>query len=163
MATFERTKNERGILFKDARIIFRNFRGIVNDFNRAGEKTFDVVIDSPEDAQRLSDMVGFNVKIKPPRREGDEPLYHLKVKVSYKYKKPRIRLVTSRGIRELSEETIGMLDTITFAKCDLIVNPSNWNTSVGSGVSAYLQSMVVTQEEDELDAMYADDYGYEDE
>ena len=63
----------RGILqIDDARIVYRNFRGEGSKFNREGDRNFAVVIDDAKWADLLTNE-GWNVKIKPPRDEDDEP------------------------------------------------------------------------------------------
>ena len=67
----------KGILqIDDARIIFRNFSGEPSKFNRAGDRNFAVVIPEQDIADALIND-GWNVKIKPPREEGDTPFMYL--------------------------------------------------------------------------------------
>ena len=64
----------------DARIIYRNFAGRGDKFNREGDRNFAVIIPNEELAHDLIDR-GWNVKIKPPRDEHDTPFMILPVKV----------------------------------------------------------------------------------
>ena len=62
----------------DARIIWKNFTGRGDRFNREGDRNFHLVIPTQEDCNLLlSDKNKYgdswNVKIKPPREEGDVP------------------------------------------------------------------------------------------
>ena len=56
----------------NARIVYKNFSGKPSAFNREGDRNFSLVIPNIEIADALKDK-GWNIKIKPPREEGDEP------------------------------------------------------------------------------------------
>ena len=139
---------------------FRNFEGRETQFNRAGSKNFVVVI--PEDM--VADLIadGWNVRPLESREEGAPPKHILQVTVSYKGKPARVAMITSRGRTDLDEETVELLDDCNFTNVDLIVSPYNWTMPARgkipetNGVSAYLQTMFVTIEEDELEKKYAD-------
>jgi hypothetical protein len=60
------------IQIDDAKIIFRNFAGRGDKFNREGDRNFAVMIPDEDMANELADR-GWNVKIKPPREDGDLP------------------------------------------------------------------------------------------
>ena len=71
----------RGVLqIEDARIIYRNFAGLPSKFNREGDRNFAVIIPSQDICDKLTED-GWNVKIKPPREEDEEPFMYLPVKV----------------------------------------------------------------------------------
>ena len=150
----------RGILqIDDARIIFRNFRGEASKFNREGDKNFAVVIETEEMADALV-KEGWNVKIREPREEGDDPFIYLPVKVKFNDRGPQVYLVTGDRSNKLDEESVGMLDDIDIVSCDMDIRPYDWIIQEGTpdekrGRAAYLQSIEVTQEIDRFAARYA--------
>ena len=142
------------VMLEDVRIIFRNFAGKESPKNRAGARTFNVLLDD-DTAERLS-RDGWNVKWLKPRDEGDPAQAHLPVTVSYKIRPPRILLVTGQGRTNLDEDTVEMLDWVDIRNVDLTISPSHWEMDGNTGIKAYLRSIFVTIEEDALDRKYAD-------
>ena len=140
----------------NCRIIFKNLSGAPTPFNpRGGERTFSVVIPNQDIADRLI-AKGYNVKIKPPREEGDEPFMHLPVKVAFNDYGPNVYLDTNGRMNKLTEETVGILDNIEIRTVDLDIRPYDWNVRGDSGRSAYLSTMRVVQNIDRFAAMYAE-------
>lgn len=141
-----------GILqIDDARIIFKNFEGREDTYNRAGDRNFALVIPTEEQADMLKEE-GWNVKIKAPREEGDVPFMYLPVKVKYNEKGgPKAILVSGSNTRHLNEDTIGMLDHISIQSIDMDIRPFDWNMHGTSGRTAYLQAIWVTQKIDRFD------------
>lgn len=136
----------RGILqIDDARIIYRNFRGEGDRFNREGDRNFAVVIPNQEIADELKND-GWNVKIKAPREDGDQPFMYLPVKVKFNDRGPYCHLVTGRNRIKLDENTISCLDKIYISSVDLDVRPYDWEVSGNTGRTAYLQSIRVVQD-----------------
>lgn len=149
----------RGIVqIDDARIIYRNFAGAPSKFNREGDRNFAVVIEDQDIAEALTEK-GWNVKIKPPREEGDEPFMFLPVKVKFNERGPRVYLQNSLGGRNrvtLDEDTVGILDNVDITNVDLDIRPYDWDVQGKTGRTAYLQSICVTQEVDRFLERYAE-------
>lgn len=131
----------------NARIVYRNFEGRRTEFNDEGRRNFSVVIESAEDAERLMDL-GYNVKIKPPRQEGEPAFMTLKVNVSYRYKEPTVILQSGIAKNRLTEDTVRTLDVIEIEDVCMDISPSKWTTGGNSGLSAYLTSIKVVQKLD---------------
>lgn len=152
MATKKRMDD---LVIEGGRLIFRNFTGKGDQFNREGDRNFNVVIEDETVAQKLANE-GWNIKIRPPREEGDEALYRLPVKVNFNSDfPPKVWLVTRNANTLLSEETIGNLDFAEIKNVDMIITPYFWEVNGKSGVKAYLKTMYVTLEEDVFAEKYA--------
>ena len=149
----------RGVVqIDDARIIYRNFAGAPSKFNREGDRNFAVVIEDQDIAEALTEK-GWNVKIKPPREEGDDPFMFLPVKVKFNERGPRVYLQNSLGGRNrvtLDEDTVGILDNVDITNVDLDIRPYDWDVQGKTGRTAYLQSICVTQEVDRFLERYAE-------
>lgn len=146
---------------ENARLLFRNFSGRESKYNRAGQRNFCVYIDDPEYAQQLIDE-GWNVRVRPPREEGDKTSYYIPVAVSFENIPPSIYMITKKKKTRLDEESVSALDFAEIRTVDLIIRPYNWVIQEGtrnekSGVKAYLKSMYVVIDEDEFADKYAGD------
>lgn len=147
----------RGILqIDDARIIYRNFSGIGSKFNREGDRNFAVLIPTEDLADKLIDA-GWNVKVKPPREEGDAPFMFLPVKIKFNDRGPNVYLKTGTRMNRLDEESIDCLDNIDILSVDLDLRPYDWEVNGKEGRTAYLQSIHVTQEVDRFADRYAEE------
>lgn len=132
-----------------ARIIFRNFAGEEKQFNPKGQRNFCVLI-APEDAYALKE-IGWKIKVLQPREEGDVEQPYLPVAVRFSSYPPKIVMVTSRGQTQLTEETVALLDTAEISNVDIIIRPYEWEPGK---IKAYVKTMYVTIEEDELEQKY---------
>lgn len=145
------------LIMENVRIMFKNFSGKEDRFNRAGDRNFCVAIEDPSEAERLS-LIGWNVKFLKPIEEGADPLAYIQVAVSYKNIEPNIYMVTNKNKVRLSEATVGNLDSADIKNVDLIISPYNWEVNGKSGVKAYCKTMYVTIDED----VFADKYNFDD-
>ena len=138
----------RGILqIDDARIIYRNFSGIGSKYNREGDRNFAVVIPNQEIADELI-KEGWNVRIKPPREEDEDPFMYLPVKIKFSDRGPNCYLRSGKIQTKLTESTIGCVDDIDILSVDLDLRPFDWDVNGKTGRTAYLQSIRVTQKID---------------
>lgn len=157
MATYKILENGR-IAVEDARIIFRNFEGRESRYNRLGDRNFSLVIDDPEFAEILTEK-GWNVRVRPPRNEGDEPLTTLPVSVSYKVERlaPHIWQHTKKSDILLSEEDVKDMDYCEFEHIDLVINPRYWtDDKTGEDrIKAYLLELHAVLVEDYFEEKYA--------
>lgn len=137
--------------FDDARIIYRNFSGEASKFNREGDRNFAIVIPDQEIVDALL-ADGWNVKIKEPREEGDDPFMYLPVKVKFSDRGPNVYLNSNGNLVKLDEESVSCLDDVDIISVDLDVRPYDWDINGKLGRTAYLQAMRVTQEVDRFAA-----------
>lgn len=146
----------RGILqIDDARIVYRNFSGAPSKFNREGDRNFAVVIETQEQADALIEE-GWNVKIKAPRDEGEDPFIYLPVKIKFNDRGPSVYLRSGKAMRKLSEDTVDILDNVDILSVSMDLRPYDWEVNGKSGRTAYLQSINVTQEVDRFADIYAE-------
>lgn len=138
----------------DARIIYRNFAGRGDKYNREGDRNFAVLIPDEELANELVEK-GWNVKIKPPREEGDVPFMFLPVKVKFNDRGPNVYLQTGGRRNRLDEESVGCLDNIDIIGVDLDIRPFDWDVNGKSGRTAYLQAIRVIQDVDRFAERFA--------
>ena len=138
----------------DARIIFKNFEGRGDKFNREGDRNFSLLIEDPNTAEALQ-REGWNVKIKDGRDEDDCPFMRLPVKVKFTDYGPNVYLISGGRRVELDEESIGCLDNIDIESVDMDLRPYDWDVNGRTGRTAYLQSMQVVQRIDRFAARYA--------
>lgn len=138
----------------DARIIWKNFAGRGDRFNREGDRNFHLVIPDQETCDALlADKNEFgdswNVKIKPAREEGDVPFMHMLVKVKFNGRGPNIYLVSGNKQVALNEDTVACLDDIDILSVDLDVRPYDDTLPNGNSFrTAYLSAMRVYQRVD---------------
>lgn len=145
---------------ENARLIFRNFEGREEKYNRKGDRNFGLIIEDAEVAEQLLED-GWNIKELTPKNNDDyddtpEVIYWLPVTVRFDNVPPKVMLVTRRKKTRLNEDNINTIDYANIAKVDLTVTPYDWEVNGKSGTKAYLQTMYVTINEDEFADKYAD-------
>lgn len=141
------------VTIENAKIIFRNFSGKPSKYNAEGQRNFCVILEDREVASAMK-TDGWNVRELQPRDDGDEPVPYLQVAVSFENIPPMIKLITKNNQTLLDDNTVNMLDWADILTADLIIRPYNWEVNGKSGVKAYLKSLYVTIQEDELAAKY---------
>lgn len=155
--------NLSNIKIEGGRIIFKNFQGKENPpYNKAGDRNFGVLLDDALAEQLKTD--GWHVKYRPPRQDDGYEQPWLPVKVKYGMYPPTIVLINSSGKFRLDEDTVGQLDWTLIQKSDMIIRPYSYpamldkkgNEIRPAGVAAYVKSLYVTVQEDDLAAKYAD-------
>ena len=122
---------------------YRNFSGQAGQYNKAGERRFSVFLPRSVGEELLS--MGWNVKHKPPYREGEDDQYQLDIAVSFDPYPPTITLISHDGTRSfLNSESVGILDNTDIQRADLEIRPYNWDVNGKQGTKAYLRELVVT-------------------
>lgn len=135
-------------------IIFKNFEGRGDKFNREGDRNFSLRIDDENTADALV-KEGWNVRIKEGRDEDEGPFMRLPIKVKFTNYGPNVYLRTGDRVNELNEESIACLDNIEIESVDMDIRPYDWDVNGRTGRTAYLQSMEVVQRIDRFAARYA--------
>lgn len=135
-------------------IIFKNFEGRGDKFNREGDRNFSLRINDESTADAFVDA-GWNVRIKEGRDEDEGPFMRLPIKVKFTNYGPNVYLRTGDRVNELNEESIACLDNIEIESVDMDIRPYDWDVNGRTGRTAYLQSMEVVQRIDRFAARHA--------
>lgn len=143
------------VVMEGVEIMWPNFSGEEKPFNRSGERNFCIRLDQETADAMAKD--GFNVKTREPQEEGDDETIYMQIKLKYKFKPPKVYMITSTGRTLLDEGLVGVLDSVAFKTVDIIFRPVPWTIQATgkSGIAAYLQTMFVTIDEDPLELKYA--------
>lgn len=137
----------------EARILWPNFEGRGDRFNKQGDRNFHLVIPDQEIANALMNNTnqygdGWNVKIKR-RDDGEAPFMHMMVKVKFNGRGPNVYLVSGNKQVRLNEDTIKCLDDIDILYADMDIRPYDGEMPSGQTFrSAYLSAMRVYQRVD---------------
>lgn len=152
------TKSYKNITFMDAQIIFRNFTGEERKKNPAGNRNFCLVVEDEVQAQQMFEE-GWNVRILPPRTDDEVAKHYIPVAVSYRNNDSFpvcVYIIDGNQRTLLNEDTIGRLDHADIASVKLTIRPRYWDDDNGqTKIKAYLKTMYVTLNVDELDQWYA--------
>lgn len=135
-------------------IIFKNFEGRGDKFNREGDRNFSLRIDDPDTADILV-KEGWNVRIKEGRDEDEGPFMRLPIKVKFTNYGPNVYLRTGERVNELDKESISCLDNIDIEAVNMDIRPYDWEVNGKTGRTAYLESMEIIQRIDRFAARYA--------
>ena len=107
---------------ENAKITFKNFSGRATKFSPKGLRSFSLILD--QDMADKLEKDGWNVRYLNPREEGDLPTPILDVKVRVDEDTPipaEVYLIQDGYKHRLYEDSIGMLDEMTFDNIDLII------------------------------------------
>lgn len=146
---------------EDATLIFKNFSGEASKYNHIGSRNFCIKIPSLDIADCfIKDVnengIGWNVKVRDPRDENEDPFIFMKVNVKFNEYGPDVYLITNGNMVRLDEESISCLDYVDMAYVDLAIRPSDGEINGKHFRSAYLKALYVTQNLSGLAAKYAD-------
>ena len=111
------------ITIKNSSVAYKNFRGIGGEYNNEGDRNFNVVID--ETTARELKNAGYNIRVQPGRKEGDDDRYLLKINVSYRFVEPNIYVIEDGTRVKITEDTVGRLDGANIDFVDLSFTPSH--------------------------------------
>lgn len=143
------------LTIRDAQIIFKNFSGKPSKFTPEGRRSFSVVIDDADLAASLSgDM--WNIKELRKRDPDEDTHWQLPVAVNYGPYPPTIFMIVGSNKVLLDESTVSQLDWAEIVKVDMVIRPREYEIAGRKAIKAYLKTMYVTVQEDEL----AGDYAY---
>lgn len=134
-------------------LIFKNFEGRGDKFNREGDRNFSLRIREAETADALA-KEGWNVRIKPARDEDEDDFMRLPIKVKFTDYGPKVYLWSGNNRVELDEESIGCLDNIEIDRVNMDVRPYNWVVNARPGRTAYLQTIEVFQRTNRFEERY---------
>lgn len=148
----------------------RNFAVVINDMVRSiddvqklkdnGWKDDEIFVN--EDAAVVPAMViadrlateGWNVKIRDPKEEFDNPFIFLPVKIKFNDRGPRVYLVSGNNTNNISEDMVSMLDNIDIITTSMDIRPYDWDVNGKTGRTAYLQVIEVVQNVDRFAERY---------
>jgi hypothetical protein len=153
------------VTIEDATLVLRNFTGKAGDFNAEGDRNVGVIL--PDDLAQAMIEDGWPVKQFKAREEGEIGSFWIPASVKYIDKNgdkvrtpPRVVMITQtkHGLNRtpLGEGEVEMLDWMNIKSADVIIRPYEYVVSGRAGVKAYVQSLFVNVELDELEQKYAD-------
>lgn len=164
------SRNHVSYRMRDAKMIYTNFAGEAGQYNDAGNRNFNILLDK-KDFDFLTDE-GF----RPRERDldGADPQYMLKINVRFKNdptdtRNPKVLFKTKYGNKRLfAEHTSAVIDgeQVSFSPIDILdwADIDNINLAFNEYQSpksdhktAYLQLLIATKHEDPFeDEFYSD-------
>lgn len=145
----------RDVTLKNVQIIYKNFEGREEQFNKEGDRYFHVLLDAV--TADVLEAQGYNIKRKPALEEGGDEFIHMKIKVNFKGRPPTVALISrSKGTRNtLDADTVQLADHADFERIDMTINPYDWKLKSGqTGRTAYLQEFFGFLYESPLEQLY---------
>ena len=146
-------------------VIWSNFSGRPTKFNpQGGKRTFNIVLPRVI-ADELSND-GWNIKVRDPRDEDDDPLVFTEVVINMdSMYPPKVFLCSEfngkKSMNKLDSDTIGELDEIEIENYDMVIHPYEHNRTETFRVKGYVNSLYATQAHNlDFDGKY-DGYGSE--
>ena len=158
MSTVSVIKNGQEIVVEDAKLIFRNFSGRGDTYNREGSRSFCLILDTPELYSWAEDH-GWPIKHRGA--EGEEGYDYIKVEVSYKFDsiKPLVVFIKDDGNghptkTQIDENGINVLDWTEIIKADIMIRNRKWKFNNNEGFKPQLSAIYATLYIDPLEAKY---------
>lgn len=146
------------VTLENVRIVFRNFSGRKGQYNPEGNRNFGALL-TEEQAESMA-TIGWNVKELRAREDDPDSKPQPWIPVALGFggagRPPLVVMLTSRGRTTLGEDDVASLDYVNIRNVDLILRPFKWDKNGNTGIKAYVKSIYVTINEDELELKYAD-------
>lgn len=153
------------VTIEGAKLVLRNFSGKPSDFNAEGDRNTGIIL--PDELAEAMAADGWPVKQFKSREEGEVGSFWIPASVKYigrdgkrVARPPRVVMITKtkNGLNRtpLGEDEVEMLDWVDVDTADVIIRPYEYVVSGRAGVKAYVQSIFVNVELDELEQKYAD-------
>lgn len=141
------------VTVENAKFIFRpNFEGREEQYNEPGNRYFNIRV--PDNIVDALTADGWNIKWTKEREEYPSEPY-LEVTVGFKYRPPLVILIEDGRETQLTEQTVGLIDTLQFETMDVVIRPYLWESAMGSGVKAYLKTFYGSLAMDDLQRKYS--------
>ena len=144
------------------KLIFRNFSGIADEFNREGDRNFSFIIEDENQAKELLED-GWNVKTRKDKETDEILYYYLKVKVNLDSNwPPRIKMIIGEKAVTIDDKNINLLDGADIQYADMVISPyqnpnRKWQNAIGKdGITAYANELYVVCNSSRIGEKYQD-------
>ncbi len=137
------------ISIEHAVVIWSNFAGRPTKFNpQGGKRTFNIVL-----PRKIADELtanGWNVKVREPRDEDDDPLIFTEIVLNMDSQyPPKVYLCSEFGgkksMNTLDGSTVGELDDLEIENFDIIIHPYEHGRTEEYRIKGYANSIYATQ------------------